>query len=124
MRFVGFIAQRLVIKSEFRCGLGKILVLAMILIAMKCGCNVAHPSFLISVGPPKEDIGLYLSHYYALQYTLQFFMLDLCGQLSCTASTPVFPTCGYSSCCCTSACSVVLNLILVVIPFGHTGPNL
>ena len=63
MRFVGFIAQRLVIKSEFRCGLGKILVLAMILIAMKCGCNVAHPSFLKSVGPPKEDIGLYLSHH-------------------------------------------------------------
>ena len=25
------------------------------------------------------------------------FMLDLCGQLSCTASTPVFLTCGFSS---------------------------
>ena len=29
---------------------------------------------------------------YTLHYFLQFFMLDLCGQLSCTASTPVFPT--------------------------------
>ena len=27
-----------------------------------------------------------------------FHMLDLCGQLSCTASTPVFLTCVYSSC--------------------------
>ena len=38
-----------------------------------------------------------------LHNKLQFFMLDLCGQLSCTASTLVFPTCGYSSCCWTSA---------------------
>ena len=34
---------------------------------------------------------------HTLQITI-FHMLDLCGQLSCTASIPVFLTCGYSSC--------------------------
>ena len=48
---------------------------------------------------------LYFSHYYKKHYKLYFFLMELCGQLSCTASTPVFLTCGYSSCSCTSALS-------------------
>ena len=56
-------------------------------------------------GPPKKDIfsdhllwSIFQSSlhtYYKLQ---SFHMLDLCGQLSCTSSTPVFLTCGCSSC--------------------------
>ena len=40
---------------------------------------------------------IFQSSTHILQITI-FHMLDLCGQLSCTASTPVFLTCGFSSC--------------------------
>ena len=39
--------------------------------------------------------GLYFSHHCT---HIIFHMLDLCGKLSCTASTPVFLTYQYSSC--------------------------
>ena len=45
--------------------------------------------------PPMVYILVFISH--ILQIKI-FHMLDLCGQLSCTAPTPVFLTCGYSSC--------------------------
>ena len=51
--------------------------------------------------PSMVYISVIIYTYYKLQ---SFHMLDLCGQLSCNAikilllSTPVFLTCGYSSC--------------------------
>ena len=40
---------------------------------------------------------LYFSHKYThITNCNLFHMLDLCGQLPCTASTPVFRTCGFS----------------------------
>ena len=41
--------------------------------------------------------GLYFSHYLHILKIIIFHMLDLCGQLSCTAYKPVFLTCGYLS---------------------------
>ena len=45
--------------------------------------------------PPMVYILVFISH--ILQIKI-FHILDLCGQLSCTAPTPVFLTCGYLSC--------------------------
>ena len=61
-------------------------------------------TYFFNVGPSKENISFdhHLWHVlqsstHILQITI-FHMLDLCGQLPCTASTPVFLTCGFSSC--------------------------
>ena len=70
------------------------------------------------VGPPKENIfsttfyGLYFSNHIT-NYNL-FHMLDLRGQFSCTASTPVFLTRGYPSCL-YFCFNVSLNLIISTI---------
>ncbi len=67
--------------------------------------NTATPKFFFFyVGTPKESIffdhflwPIFLSslHIHITNY-ISFMIQTVCGQLPCTASTPVFPTCGYS----------------------------
>ncbi len=47
--------------------------------------------------PPILPDPIFFSHHYT-HHKLQFFIMlwTICGQLSCTALTPVFLTCGYS----------------------------
>ena len=68
-------------------------------------CQKWHRYLLvIYIGRSKEDIflitfyGLYFSHHLHILKITILHTLDLCGQLSCTVSTPVFLTCGSSSC--------------------------
>ena len=73
----------------------------LFLIQLNDNLGLSHKYFF-NVGPPKEEILFWppsmvfisdiITH--ILQIAI-FHMLDLCGQLACTASTPVFLACGF-----------------------------
>ena len=59
--------------------------------------------------------GLYFTHHYTYYKLQSFHMLELCRQLSCTASTPVFGFCSR-----VLACSMVYHYPLTALNLDST----